>query len=356
MVKGDFRNPIDTLVISNTDNKSMQGFFRRTGGKGDVVSLIRENLNELNPSNDPEWARIMCVMADFANVARPEVVSIYKDINETGKVASELDIERYKVKPVEYIQVKRLFNDRGLSEDTVRAFAPFICEIKDLTNDRYHGYNLGFPYREAGESKTVGYEIRGAKGYKAKAAGSNSSTATWIADFAGIKGQQPTHVFCFESAFDAMAFYQRNKAESENAVLISVGGQMGARQMSNLLEHYHGAKFVDCFDNDAAGRVYGVNLSLLAAGVSAQVIQIKGEGVSVEHNGKQHTLAMSEANAKGLKKHFGIDSGVDVRTAPSDFKDWNDVVLGNRIEPKVSPNKYAVKESIAERKSCSMKL
>lgn len=355
MVKGDLNNPVDTLVISNADNKSTQGFFRRTGGKGDVVALIRENLNELNHSTDPEWVRVMCVMADFANVPRPEVASLYRDINENNKVARELDAERYKVKPVEYVQVKRLLSDRGLTEETAKAFAPFICEIKDTTNDKYKGYNLGFPYSEAGDSKTVGYEIRGVKGYKAKAAGSNSSTAAWIADFAGLKGQQPNRVFCFESAFDAMAFYQRNRAEASDAVLVSVGGQMGAKQMTYLLEHYHGARFVDCFDNDAAGRVYGVNLSLLAAGVSAHVVPVKGQGVSVEYDGKTQLLPMSEANAKGMKKHFGISSGVEVRTAPSDFKDWNDVVLGNRIEPKVSPNKYAVSEKIAERKS-SMKL
>jgi hypothetical protein len=41
----------------------------------------------------------------------------------------------------------------------------------------YDNYNLGFPYTEPGNTKVLGYEIRGYNGYKSKAAGTNSSSA-----------------------------------------------------------------------------------------------------------------------------------------------------------------------------------
>ena len=45
LVLGNGNDKRDTLIISNPRNKSAQTFFRRDGSKGDVVTLIRENLN-----------------------------------------------------------------------------------------------------------------------------------------------------------------------------------------------------------------------------------------------------------------------------------------------------------------------
>ena len=72
LVLGNGNDKRDTLIISNPRNKSAQPFFRRAGSKGDVVTLIRENLNAFFVSGKDDWEKIAKVMARFANMPEPE--------------------------------------------------------------------------------------------------------------------------------------------------------------------------------------------------------------------------------------------------------------------------------------------
>ena len=74
-----------------------------------------------------------------------------------------------------------IFRQRGLSDETVRRFAAFIFLVRDKRNGNFDGYNIGFPYTGA-DGQVKGYEIRGYGGYKSKAAGTDSSSAAWVAD------------------------------------------------------------------------------------------------------------------------------------------------------------------------------
>ena len=98
-----------------------------------------------------------------------------------------------------------IFHQRGLSDETVRRFAPFISFIRDKRNGNFDGYNIGFPYTDM-DGQVKGYEIRGYGGYKSKAAGTDSSSA-WVADLSGGNPEAVKSVFFCESAFDAMAFH-----------------------------------------------------------------------------------------------------------------------------------------------------
>ncbi|EJX02516.1 hypothetical protein EVA_09377, partial [gut metagenome] len=48
MVLGDGKEKQDTLIICHPQDKAAQRYFRRDGSKGDVVTLIRENLNSFH--------------------------------------------------------------------------------------------------------------------------------------------------------------------------------------------------------------------------------------------------------------------------------------------------------------------
>ena len=45
LVLGDGREKRDTIIVSHPNDRSAQTFFRRDGSKGDVLTLIRENLD-----------------------------------------------------------------------------------------------------------------------------------------------------------------------------------------------------------------------------------------------------------------------------------------------------------------------
>ena len=72
LVLGEDGNRRDTIVVSHPHDKAAQTFFRRNGSKGDVVTLIRENLNSFLVSGKDDWQKIAKVMARFANMPEPE--------------------------------------------------------------------------------------------------------------------------------------------------------------------------------------------------------------------------------------------------------------------------------------------
>ena len=81
---------------------------------------------------------------------------------------------------------------------------------------------MAFPLRKPNDPATiVGLEERGranaeGKMYKGMAAGSNATEGMWIACPAGEALDKVKDVYWFESAYDAMAFYQITKNELKN--------------------------------------------------------------------------------------------------------------------------------------------
>lgn len=120
LVLGENGNRRDTIIVSHPNDKAAQTFFRRDGSKGDVVTLIRENLSAFTVSGKDEWQKIAKVMARFANMPEPE----YREDREyvkSVKATAFFDASRYEVKPIDTERIPRLFSERGLSDGTVKA-------------------------------------------------------------------------------------------------------------------------------------------------------------------------------------------------------------------------------------------
>ena len=112
-------------------------------------------------------------MARFANMPEPEYHEDWEYL-KSAKAASAFDISRYEVKQIDMERIPQIFHQRGLSDETVRQFAPFVFLIRDRRNGNFDGYNIGFPYTDT-DNQVKGYEVRGYGGYKSKAAGTDSS-------------------------------------------------------------------------------------------------------------------------------------------------------------------------------------
>lgn len=184
LVLGEGNDRRDTIIVSHPHNKVAQTFFRRDGSKGDVVTLIRENLNSFLVSGKDDWQKIAKVMACFANMPEPE----YREDREYIKSIKHdavFDESRYEVKSIDTNKIPRLFSQRGISDDTVKELSSFISLVRDKQNGKFEGYNIGFPYTNEHSDEANGYEIRGYGGYKSKAAGTDSSSSAWVADLTG---------------------------------------------------------------------------------------------------------------------------------------------------------------------------
>ena len=70
--------------------------------------------------------------------------------------------------------------------------------------------------------------------------------------------QMVRHVYFCESAYDAMSFYQANRAKMDlpHSAFVSVGGALSNGQVSGLMKHFCMAKAVDCFDMVCVWRLF----------------------------------------------------------------------------------------------------
>lgn len=345
----------DAIVISHPNNKALQTYFRRNDGRnGDVLNFIMENGSSFGISANNQWDLVSKVMSKFANEPVPESRRDYYVNSYQGR---PFDPARYAVEPLQGKEgtMQYLFDQRSLSKDTVSKFSPFLVRIQDSHFSKPY-WNLGFPYVRAGSEKAEGYEIRGSKGFKMKAAGTNSSTAAWIVDFS--KGSNPkdvSNVYFAESAYDIMAYYQANRARLENdpcrSVFVSIGGAFSGGQIKGIAEHYPNARLVDCFDNDIPGRIYGMKMAAAAEGIEFRDLKIIEDGshIKVTYKGNTVSLDGNTATLNDLnsiiyfsKHSYGVDK------APSAFKDWNDVVMNKPLSPIVTPSKYERDEKLRE--------
>ena len=167
------------------------------------------------------------------------------------------------------------FRHRGLDLNTQYAFSDFfVLADRDVPGRKGSMIrNLSFPLTvPGGDGTVVGFEERGRPGrdgktYKGKAAGSNGSLGLWMASPSGTSLKDAGRVLLFESAYDAMAYWQLHRSsdrELRKAVFVSTGGNPTRGQMQGLIRTAPGAAFHLCFDNDEAGRQFTANFMTVA--------------------------------------------------------------------------------------------
>ena len=355
LVLGDGKDKQDSLVISHPQDKAAQRFFRRDGSRGDVVTLIRENLNAFNVSGKDEWQKIAKVLSRFANMPEPE----YREDREyvqSARYHDTFDSSRYEVKPINPDKIPAIFQQRGLSDETVRTFAPFIRLIRDRKNENFDGYNIGFPYTNGENNQVRGYEMRGYGGYKSKAAGSDSSSSAWVADLSGGYPNVVKSVFFCESAFDAMAFFQWNRKQLTNEIaLVSLGGTFSDGQIRQVLNRFPGARPFDCFDNDLPGRIYGLRMMALVENIPLKINRTR-DSLEVEVNGRSFLLDPERPFQVQVKEHLSVRYDMGQWLPPKAFKDWNDCLLNKPMEVRLHPTKQDQINNLAERRNAGPKI
>lgn len=180
------------------------------------------------------------------------------------------------------------FKHRGIDLYTQYAFHRDFFLATRHRADGLQFTNLAFPLSLPGNpEQIVGLEERGrprmdgSGSYKGKAEGSNSSEGMWIANL-----REPLDkvggIAWFESAYDAMAFYQVNREMirsnpdlSRKSVYVSTGGTPTDGQIRGMLAETPAASHFLCFDNDAAGRGFVERFKTIAQEMNIPPDRIK---------------------------------------------------------------------------------
>ena len=246
-----------------------------------VISLIKEH-----PQLFPEYEVGMNLDRLVNKVCHRLLNTPYEekdvDIREAQRELRPFDMKDYRLHSI--VSGDRdsckpfypYFKHRGIDLKTQFAFRDsFVLAERDVPGRKgVTVRNLSFPLTvPCGDGSVVGFEERGrprrdgGSTYKGKAAGSNGSLGLWIASPAGTVLKDAERVFLFESAYDAMAYYQLHRESDRNlrkAVFVSSGGNPTVGQMTGLLRSAPLAVFHLGFDNDPAGRQFVENFMKVA--------------------------------------------------------------------------------------------
>ena len=134
-----------------------------------------------------------------------------------------------------------------------------------------------------------------------------------------------------------MAMYQlrKNRINLEQSAFVATGGAFSKNQILNAMQYYGKAKAYDCFDNDLAGRIYGIRMMMLLEGREFAAIPAGKQYNFTIDNKLEFSIPNDKVSMEEFRRHVETRYSVATMKAPPGFKDWNDVTLGKRIDGKV---------------------
>lgn len=252
-----------------------------------VISLIKE-FPEMFKESSQGYSGDRLVNAVCRRILNMPVERNDLNISDMRRQVKPFDINDYSITYFDgsdretFKTFYPYFKRRGISLMTESMFQKhfFVTSITDKNGNTFT--NLSFPLRIPGKPEIVGLEQRartrldGTCSYKGKAPGSNGSEGMWIASADNINLRDAKNVYWFESAYDALAYFQTHVRQDftlYKSVFVSTGGTPTISQMKGMLKEVPNARHHLCFDNDMAGRQFVKNFCDTARRMSPLAIE-----------------------------------------------------------------------------------
>ena len=322
----------EQIVIRNPNDYTNQHYFDRNYKGGDVINFVKAHLSEfanITGQSNNEYVKVNMVLSHFAEIPyTPKMETVQK-----AQEHKEMDKSRYVEVTPTTSNLMYLTRERALDPATVEKFLPHITLLQD-TASKGNFTNVAFPYHKPGNDEVTNYEIRN-HGFKGMAAGGDKESSVWIATNAE-NNKQVKNVIFFESAIDAMSFYELKKGYYKLAetAFVSVGGYVSQNQIKSVLNEFPNARISTAYDNDINGRLYDVLTYGVAIGKDIRVTKddnafnFKWDNKSIKIPQEELTLNKFKEES-GLKQKFGT-----VFKAAGEAKDFNEQLQHVRAEKK----------------------
>ena len=328
-VLGKAQNPEDEIVIFPQKNS----YFSRRGtfnDKGDLTKFILNRLHMFPYSTQPGYTGVTEVLSKYLNgeitVKRISQTSSGQATKEFNK---EFNLNYWNPQPIGKDNTY-LLNRRKLSPKTVEAFNSklFIYTVGKSNH-------IAFPFRKPGQMEIVNFEMRnffpdGNVNYKAFCTGGDKAQSCWIANF--VPFDKVTDIYLFESAIDAMSFYEIKHFTKESpCAFISTGGWVTQKQIESIKKVFPNAqvKWHCCFDNDGSGNGFDVTTAYYLNGEECKAFKRPTENGNMVYisfpTGESYSLKESEFSSVEFLKSRGKDNVIDIIKPPK-YKDWNELL------------------------------
>lgn len=308
----------DKVIISNPHDNSRQMYFNRDGSndKGSVVDFIKHRLYQFkNISYQKEMDGVNQVLKQFTN---EPIVQYQPPIIEKPKFnKDEFIVSTPSVSQLEYL------SKRGLSDKTLTLFQKHIQLVQDRQNGLYT--NIGFPYKND-RGEVTGFELRNHQ-FRGHARGSDKDNSTWIANFA-MRKEMTRQVFLFESAIDAMSFYQiyQNHYDFKQAAFVSFGGSLTNKQIDMVINSFKNARFFSGFDNDQNGNMYDIMVEKRLNPNFDIEFKRDNDQILAIHKGNEYRFEKDIISLKGIAEAVHLKPMLYATKPQGLQKDYNDML------------------------------
>jgi Protein of unknown function (DUF3991)/Toprim-like len=328
-IRPQFEHPNgDKIIISHPRDNSRQMYFNRDGStdRGSVIDFIKNRLNSFpNVHYTKDMDGVNQVIKQFVNEPIVSMSNASKtNLNDWNLEKKSFDKKEFdiKVAPLDSPKMSYLL-ERGLTNQTLSYFIKDIHLINDKTAKTQYT-NIGFPYKNT-KDEIVGFELRG-QNFKGHARGSDKDEGVWKADMRPY-AEQIKDVFLFESAIDAMSFYQiyQSKFNFKDAAFVSFGGSITPNQMDNVIHSYQNAKFYSGFDNDINGHIYDYAFEKRLNPKLEIDVKRVGEEFVIKHKDSEIKMLLADFSMKKVAELTGAKYNL-YATKPSEGKDYNEML------------------------------
>ena len=336
--KPQFEHPSgDRIIVSFPNDSSIQTYFNRDGSddRGSVIDFIKNRLNQFSGlSYQKDMDGVNQVLKQFNAIvsvsAAPTVSTNFKPTEKKTFNLDDFQVKKFESPHYAY------FISRGLTAQTLEKFKSHISIVKQ---NEQQFYNIGFPYKND-SNETVGFELRN-QNFKGHALNSDKEAGVWIANFAPVAGLT-RQVFLFESALDALSFYQiyNNKYDFSTAAFVSFGGGVAPKQIDTVLNTFPQAKYFSGFDNDVNGHVYDYVIEKrLNPKLDLEVKRV-GEELVVKSKNTELKLPLADFSLKKIAELTGKKLHLYI-TKPKHGKDYNEMLVAlKEIKTEKKPERF----------------
>lgn len=328
-ILGNRNNPEDEIVIFPSKNS----YFSRKGNfndKGNLINFILNRLHLFPSCTQTGFAAVHEILSNYLNNSQTIIHKKYSHQESNAPKEITFDINYWNPKPLEKNN-PYLIDRRRLSPKTVDDFSSRLFIYQVGKNN-----HIGFPFRKPSQMEILNFEMRNffpatGTNYKGFATGGDKTESCWIANF--VPFDKVTDVYLFESAIDAMSFYEISHFTKETtSAFISTGGYVTQKQISciNKVFPHSEIKWHCCYDNDASGKGFDVATAHYLAGEECKVFARTNPGEIYKTiyisfpDGENLIFKEEEFSSEAFLHQIGKDNIEIIK--PPKYKDWNELL------------------------------
>lgn len=139
----------------------------------------------------------------------------------------------------------------------------------------------------------------------------------------------PKKVYLFQSATDALGYFQINPRASTDSTFLVLGKNPPETILQHIRERFHFAKIVLAYPNSLTGRISEIRIAGIISGKQVRMM-IMSNNLLCDCNGRSVILPLDAVSLSRVSKLTGLYSRIRTLKPPKDYQSFFDLIRSLR--------------------------